>query len=291
MSAVSPGPDVRQAGACPLKDWGLRNIMEHPRGLRTGTLAPPGPVWGWTMERPVTARLCADCATCAVHSAGFTAGFDAADAQQLDRAKVAHFYRRGQTLFYEGNPCTAVFCLRSALVRVVKTAPHGRRHLLTLAGPGDLLGLEAAVAGAPYEYGAEVMRDGQVCLIERAPILRLIESYPALRDAALRQLASDVRHAQIERAQLASGDARERTAHVLLELGRRFGEHVDGRMHVRLPLSREDLADMIGVAVETAIRQISELRRRGILSTTRGSLVIEDADRLARLARATPGAS
>jgi len=243
------------------------------------------------MERPVTARLCADCTTCAMSSTGFTAGFDAVDAQLLDRAKVAHFYRRGQTLFYEGNPCTAVFCLRSALVRVVKTAPHGRRHLLALAGPGDLLGLEAAVAGIPYEYGAEVLRDGQVCLIERTPVMRLIEATPSLRDGALRQLAADVRHAQVERALLASGDARERTAHVLLELGRRFGDHVDGRMSVCLPLSREDLADMIGVAVETAIRQISDLRRRGIISTTRESLVIEDADRLARFARAMPGAS
>jgi CRP/FNR family transcriptional regulator len=241
------------------------------------------------MERPVTARLCADCTTCAVHISGFAAGFSAADAQQLDRAKVAHYYRRGQTLFYEGNPCTAVFCLRSALVRVIKTAPHGRRHLLALAGPGDLLGLEAAVSGAPYDYGAEILRDGQVCLIERAPILQLIEAYPSLRDAALRQLATDVRHAQVERAQLASGDARERTAHVLLELGQRFGEAVDGRLLVRLPLSREDLADMIGVAVETAIRQISDLRRRGIVTTARGALVIEDADRLARLARTTPG--
>lgn len=245
------------------------------------------------MERPVAARLCADCAACAVHEAGFTAGFSPADAHGMDQAKVAHAYRRGQTLFYEGNPCTAVFCLRSALVRLIKMGAHGRRHLLGLAGPGDVLGLEAAVGGTPYDYGAEILRDGQVCLIERAPMLRLIESYPALRDASLRQLATDVRRAQTERAHLASGDARERTAHVLLELGRRFGEPADGRLHVRVPLSREDLADMIGVAVETAIRQISDLRRRGILSSSRGCLVIEDPDRLSRLARANapPGAA
>ncbi len=239
------------------------------------------------MERPVVPRPCEDCAACAVQEAGFTAGLTPTDAENLDRARVAHVYRRGQTLFYEGNPCSAVFCLRSALARLIKTGAHGRRHLLGLAGPGDLLGLEAAVGGTPYDYGAEILRDGQVCLIERAPMIRLIESVPALRDASLRQLATDVRRAQLERTHLASGDARERTAHVLMELGRRFGEAEDGRVHVRVPLSREDLADMIGVAVETAIRQLSDLRRRGILSSTRTSFVIEDMDRLSRLARAT----
>jgi len=244
------------------------------------------------MERPVVARPCADCAACAVLDAGFTAGLTPVDAQNLDRTRVPHAYRRGQTLFYEGNPCTAVFCLRSAVVRLIKTGAHGRRYLLGLAGPGDLLGLEAAVGGTPYDYGAEILRDGQVCLIERAPMLQLIASVPGLRDASLRQLATDVRRAQVERAHLASGDARERTAHVLMELGRRFGENENGRVHVDVPLSREDLADMIGVAVETAIRQFSEFRRRGILSSTRTSFVIEDLDRLSRLARAlSPPAS
>lgn len=240
------------------------------------------------MERPVAARLCADCAACAVQIAGFTQGLDPADAAAMDRAKVPHVYRRGQTLFYEGNPCTAVFCLRSALVRVVKTGSHGRRHLLALAGPGDFLGLEAAVAGVPYDYGAEILQDGQVCLIERAPMMRLIEAHPSLRDAALQRLASDVRRAHSERTHLASGDARERTAHVLLDLARRFGTVEEGRTFIRLPLSREDLADMIGVAVETAIRQLSDFRRRGILTTSRGTLVVDDPERLSRLARSAP---
>lgn len=239
------------------------------------------------MERPQAVRSCADCTACAVRSGGFAAGLDDTDLERLDRAKVAHSYRRGQPLFYEGNPSTAVFCIRSALVKVVKTAPHGRRHVLSLAGPGDLLGLEACVSGNPFGYGADILADGLVCQIERPEMTYLVESYPAFQRAALHHLASDLRATQGERAQLAGGDVRERTAHVILHLATRFGEPQDGRLHLMLDLSREDLADMIGVAVETAIRQLSDLRRRGIVTTRGRSIVVEDTDRLARLARAS----
>lgn len=239
------------------------------------------------MERPQAVRSCADCTACAVRSGGFAAGLDVVDLQRLDRAKVAHSYRRGQPLFYEGNPSTAVYCIRSALVKVVKTAPHGRRHVLALAGPGDLLGLEACVSGAPYGNGAEILADGLVCQIERSDIAHLVETYPAFQKAAVQHLAEVIRDAQGERAQLAGGDVRERTAHVILHLATRFGEPQDGRVHLMLDLSREDLADMIGVAAETVIRQLSDLRRRGIVTTSGRAIVVEDTERLARLARAS----
>jgi CRP/FNR family transcriptional regulator len=204
----------------------------------------------------------------------------------LERAKIAHSYRRGQTLFYEGNPCTGVYCVRSAFVRLVKTAPHGRRHLLALAGPGDLLGLEAAVTSTAYGYGAEVISEGYVCQVERSEMLRLVETYPAFQRAAMSRLATDLRQSQGERAQLAGGEAPERTAHTILMLATRFGERVDGKLHLELELTREDLAEMIGVAVETVIRQLTDLKHRGILSTQGRSIVVEDPDRLARMALA-----
>ncbi|MFN8177864.1 MAG: Crp/Fnr family transcriptional regulator [bacterium] len=240
------------------------------------------------MERPLAVRHCMDCAACAVRAGSLAAGVDADCLQRLDRTRVSHRYQRGQTLFYEGNPAGAVFCVGTAYAKVVRTAPHGRRHALSVAGPGDVLGLEAVLTGQPYAYGAEVLAEGVVCQLERTEILDLAEHHPAFRRAAIQLLADTLRQSQGERAQLAGGDVRERTAHVLLTLATRFGEWSNGRLQLYLELSREDLAEMIGVAVETAIRQLSELRRRGILSTTGRCIVVEDPERLARLARAVP---
>jgi CRP/FNR family transcriptional regulator len=219
-----------------------------------------------------------------VRAGAFVAGLDAHDLQRLERSKIAHSYRRGQALFYEGNPCTGVFCVRTAFVRLVKIAPHGRRHLLSLAGPGDLLGLEAAVTSSAYSYGAEVISDGYVCQIERGEMLRLVETHPAFQRAAMARLASDLRQSQGERAELAGGEVPERTAHTILMLASRFGERADGKLHLELDLTREDLAEMVGVAVETVIRQLTDLKHRGILSTVGRSIVVEDPERLARIA-------
>jgi CRP/FNR family transcriptional regulator len=240
------------------------------------------------MERPATANACADCATCALRRGAFADGLDATDLARLDRAKVSHSYGRGQTLFFEGNPCTGVFCLQNAVVRIVKTAPHGRRHVLGLAGPGDLLGLEAAVTGSAFGYGADVLAEGLVCQVERADIARLVEMYPSFQRAAMQQLAADVRHGHTERAQLVGGEVAERTAHVVLSLATRFGERVDGRLHLGLDVRRSDLADMVGAAEETVIRHLTDLRHRGVISTSPGAIVVEDPDRLAKLARFSP---
>jgi CRP-like cAMP-binding protein len=238
------------------------------------------------MERPLAVRHCMDCAACAVRVGVLAASLDADCLQRLDRSRVSHRYQRGQTLFYEGNPATGAYCVGSAYAKVIRTAPHGRRHALSVAGPGDVLGLEAVLAGHPYAYGAEVLAEGIVCQLDRNEILDLAEHHPAFRRAAIQHLAESLSQSEGERAQLAGGDVRERTAHVLLTLATRFGQWDDGTLRLYLELSREDLAEMIGVAVETAIRQLSDLRRRGILSTTGRAIVVEDPERLARLARA-----
>lgn len=237
------------------------------------------------MERTPSARANSECAACALRSGTFAATLDAADLGQLESVRTTHSYQRGHFLFYEGNPCTGVFCVRSGVVKLVKNAPQGRRCTLALAGPGDLLGLEALVAGTAHGHGAAILAAGSVCQIERGPMLRFLEARPAFQRAALQQLACGLQRSHGEIAQLAGGDVRERTAHTLLLLASRFGERVDGRTHVTLDLAREDIAEMVGVAAETAIRQLSDLRRRGILSSEGRRLVVEDMDRLARLAR------
>jgi CRP/FNR family transcriptional regulator len=240
------------------------------------------------MERPLPVRSCSDCVACAVRSGRFAAGLDAEALQSLERTRVSHRYQRGQCLFYEGNPCTGVFCMGSAFAKLVKTAPHGRRHVIAIAGPGDLLGLEAVLTGQPYGYAAEIIAEGIVCQLERAELTQLADAHHSFQSVALQYLSDALRQSQRERAQLVGGDVRERTAHALFTLATRFGERLDGRLLLQLELSREDLAEMIGVAVETAIRQLSELRRRGILSTPGRAIVVEDPEALARLARVAP---
>jgi CRP/FNR family transcriptional regulator len=244
------------------------------------------------VKRTRPTRTSCDCAACALRAGAFATGLEPSDLRQLQRARSTHAYQRGHYLFYEGNPCTGVFCVQTGVVKLAKSAPQGHRCTLALAGPGDLVGLDALLSGAVHGYGAVMLSEGIVCQIESAAMLRLLEAKRSFQRTALHALAAGLQQSHGEIARLAAGNVRERTAHTLLMLASRFGERVSGRTRVTLELAREEIAEMIGIAAETAIRQLSELRRRGIVSSEGRRLVVEDMDRLSRIARpSAPDAS
>jgi CRP-like cAMP-binding protein len=127
--------------------------------------------------------------------------------------------------------------------------------------------------------------DGIICHFDAAFLRHLVVEHPEVRDELLKLLASRVLTANADRAELASGDVRERTALVLLELSDRWGSPEDGGIRIDLALTRQDLASLVGATTETVIRQLAELRRRGLLAGTGRSLVVVDQERLARVAR------
>jgi CRP/FNR family transcriptional regulator len=190
-------------------------------------------------------------------------------------------------LHYEGNPASGVDCIRAGRVKVYRTAPRDRLHILLIAQAGDVLGVESVLAGGNHASTAEMIEDGLVCHIERDVFLGALESDPPALRAVAELMAKQLLRSEAERVELAGGSVRERIALALLDLARRYGVPSGNGLRIDLKLSREDIADMIGTSPETAIRQLSELRREGIISTGRRSIVVEDIDRLTHFVRHT----
>jgi CRP-like cAMP-binding protein len=88
-------------------------------------------------------KTCHDCRHCDSRFEGIFARLGPEALETLDQARVSHDYARGQSLFFEGGACTGVYCIRSGLAKVSKAAPRDRQHVLYLAGPGSVVGLEA----------------------------------------------------------------------------------------------------------------------------------------------------
>lgn len=233
-------------------------------------------------------RNCHDCASCESRLDGIFATLDGEALERLNRSKVSHAYRCGQALFYEGNPVVGVFCVRSGLVKVYKSAPRARRHILYLAEPGDVLGVESLLTGELYSATAEMLEDGIVCQIARDELQRLLTARPDLVQALARALASQLTRSEGERADLAASGVRERLAKTLLALATRFGAG-SGEKSIGLKLSREDLAEMIGASTETTIRQLAQFREHGLVSLSGRTILLEDPEKLARLARLPVG--
>ena len=121
-------------------------------------------------------------------------------------------------------------------------------------------------------------------VIPRERFHQMLARYPRLASAVIFDLTHRVRHLSDLVQSLAIERVERRLARILLRLARISGEpHEDGVL-IKLPLTRQDLADMAGTTVETTIRTLSRMRREGIVDTVHGYMLIRDAERLTRIA-------
>ena len=169
--------------------------------------------------------------------------------------------RRGRQVFAEGEPAAHWYWLASGAVQVCSFAEDGRRQVAELVLPGDLFGLEAcARRGAT----AEAARDAVVVAYPRARAEALVDADPRLARAFREVACGRLSHAQARLFRLGKTSALARVASLLLEMGERCRRAADGA--VDLPVTRDDMADYLGLTSETVSRALTELRRRGAIA-------------------------
>ena len=185
--------------------------------------------------------------------------------------------RRGRQIFAEGEPAAHWYWLASGAVQVCSFAEDGKRHVAELVLPGDLFGLEAcARRGAT----AEVARDAVVVAYPRARAEALVDADPRLARAFREVACGRLQHAQACLFRLGKTSALARVASFLLEMGERCRRGADGAVEV--PVTRDDIADYLGLTSETVSRALTELRRRDAIALpARQSIHLADRAALA----------
>ena len=168
---------------------------------------------------------------------------------------------RGRQIFAEGETAAHWYWLACGAVQVCSFAEDGKRHVAELVLPGDLFGLEAcARRGAT----AEAARDAVVVAFPRAKAEALVDADPRLARAFREVACGRLHHAQACLFRLGRTSALARVASFLLEMGERCRRAADGAVEV--PVTRDDIADYLGLTSETVSRALTELRRRGAIS-------------------------
>ena len=166
----------------------------------------------------------------------------------------------GQTLFLEGDPAEDVFTLTTGMLTLYKLMSDGRRQITGFLVPGDFLGL---AFGRSYVYGAEAVTPATLCRFRRPQFLALLEEFPAMEKALLGRAATELAANQEQMLLLGRKTARERLASFLLRLASRQG--MGEGTPIELPMSRSDIADFIGLTIETVSRTFTQLRKEGVV--------------------------
>jgi CRP/FNR family cyclic AMP-dependent transcriptional regulator len=204
-----------------------------------------------------------------------------------DCEQVTRVYPPGHQLFAEGHTPEGVYLLGTGRVKLYSTATQGKVFITKIARPGELLGLNAAVLGKAYLVSAEVIEPSRINFIASTVFLRFLDRSPRAASDAIHQLSANYYDAQRDLGALAlSQSAREKLAKLLLEWVEHAGGPTDaGDIWLRVYLTHEEIAQMIGASRETVTRMFGDLTRRKVIEGRGEALRVRDLAALRRIAR------
>ena len=206
---------------------------------------------------------------------------DTDEVKLLSSGQKSYQYGSGERVYGMGEPNRGVYCICSGAVAIRRLDTEGNSVLLQLAYPGDTLGYSAFLAGENHQTTAEAVGDSSICFIDQQVVRTLLEKNPSLGLQFLRRSAQDLNEAQEKLVQNATLSNRAKFIHLLLVLTDRFGRaDSSGERKLELPLSRRDLASMIGTRHETLSRIITRIEDDGIAHFTGRSVHIPQLDAL-----------
>jgi CRP/FNR family transcriptional regulator len=206
--------------------------------------------------------------------------------KSFEEVKYTSSYPADALLFVEGQTPRGVYMLCKGRVKLTMTSPEGKTIILHVAEPGELVGLDAALSGQPYELSAETLEPCQVNFIKRDAFLRLVREHPQICAHSTDQLRRDYRAACFQIRSLGlSRTALEKIARFLLELAAR-GQATNQGVRMNLALTHEEIAQIVGVSRETVTRTLTELKNKAVIAVKGPTVIIRNKADLEALAAA-----
>ena len=198
-------------------------------------------------------------------------------------------YKKGEYIFREGDPADTFHILKSGSVKCVKTSADGKEVTMKVLMPGDLFCCDAAVLdGAVHPGCAQPMGDVHVLALSKKAYFAMLRRNPDAAMEVIQYLGKRLHEAQENAKVLALNPADQRLASLLANLAERTGVQESGGIRLTVRLTRQDLANMVGLTVETAIRVMSRFKRQRLVSGMAKNLMILDLAKLKQRAESPP---
>jgi CRP/FNR family transcriptional regulator len=225
------------------------------------------------------------CLTCKLRVDRIFCDLPASALQTFESIKYATAYPQGAVLFVEGQMPRGIFVLCKGSVKLSINSPNGRTMIVKLAEPGEVLGLSATISGKPYEVTAETIDPCQVNFVKRDDFLRFLKDDVEACFKVAEQLSEKYHNACQEVRTLGlSHSASEKLANLLLEWSCKNGESAKAEPRLKLRLTHEEIAQMIGTSRETVTRLFAEMKRRQIVQSKGSTLLIRNTAALREIA-------
>jgi len=198
------------------------------------------------------------CDRCSLESGSLFKHLTSEELQILNYEKDFRQYKRGDILYQEGNRISGFFCVNSGVIKVFKTGFDGKEQIIRFAKKGDIIAYRSVLSNELACTSAKVIEDCQVCFIPSEILIQFIKSNPLYSLELLKLACHELGEANSFITDIAQKTVRERLAEILLLLVNDFG--IDDEQFLKVSLTREELANIVGTATESVIRLLSEFK-------------------------------
>jgi CRP/FNR family transcriptional regulator, cyclic AMP receptor protein len=235
------------------------------------------------MSTPYGIQISENCLLCKLRDTGFFCNLPKLSLQELERVKYASAYPQGAVLFVEGQAPRGVYVICSGRVKLSTTSRDGKTLILRIAQAGEVLGLHATVSGKPYELTGETLQPCQLDFIRREDFLRFLQHHADACLNAAEHLSKNCQSAyEMIRSLGLSHSVSEKLARLLLEWSS-DGDVTKEGIRIKVALTHEEIAQLIGTSRETVTRVLSEFREKQLAQLRGSTLMILNKPALERM--------
>lgn len=198
----------------------------------------------------------------------------------ISHKKTFNTYKKGHTLFHQGNPPYGLYCINNGKIKISKYGSDGKESIVRIAGPSDVLGHRSLFSNEQYSATATVIEEARVCFFDKNFIFKTLKTEPSMALNMIQKLSKEMGAAEARTASMFQKSVAERLAALFLTIMKSYGIQENGRCRLDIKLTREEIASLIGTANETVIRFITEFKERGIIEQEGKTLYIIDEQQL-----------
>ncbi len=202
-----------------------------------------------------------DCARCGVRELAVCAALPLRESETLERYATSQPLPANAVVARAGQPCRQAYSVTSGMLRLVRTLPDARRQVVAFVLPGHFVGLSEA---GHYRHNIEAVVESSVCMFELDDIRDLRARFPKFEHTLLERACREIDDAHDSMLLLARLSPLERLASFLVRLRQQM-RIADDDPHLSLPMTRGDIADHLGLTIETVSRSFTRLREQGVI--------------------------
>lgn len=215
------------------------------------------------------------------NDASFKEMLSTADFERYISAKQILKFNKGGIIFEDGEVPNGVYFLNKGTAKLSKQGVYGKDQILRFIKEGDLIGYRSLLCGEDFQAKAEAMTEVEATFLPSDLFLQLLEVAPKFSFVMLQKIAFELGESSNTVTFLAQKTVRERLAEILLLLEQKLGTDPEG--FIKISLTREEIANIIGTATESAIRLISEFKQDKLIEVEGRNIKILNHEKLIRL--------